>query len=342
MISLFRQTSTLLVVAVAFASCGQHGGASGVVPSETSGLPGTTPQALSDRATGAHAIYVSDFEEAPVFIIHGSTTKEIKGDHTRLTSPIAIAREPSGDLVVVNPEKVTAPQKPGSVVTLPAKAGNVHPKHVIKCHQFAPWGVAVDASSNIWIADSSVNRIAEYAPDAQGCATPIAVIQGAATQLSSPTGLALNSQGQIVVGNFVDDSIEVFAKGATGNVPPIVRIAGGNTKLINSEGLAVDANDNIWVTIYGSGTNPAQILEFDRTAKGNAAPKRVISGPLTLLSATIGIAVDPHTGEIYACNGGSQFTGRAVLVFSPDANGNVAPIRQLLPDTFPTGIVLPN
>jgi hypothetical protein len=134
----------------------------------------------------------------------------------------------------------------------------------------------------------------------------------------------------------------VFAAGPNGNAAPIARIAGANTRITNSEGLALDVNDNIWITNYGAQTLPANVLELAAGSNGNVAPMRFITGANTRLGASIGLAIDRHDGEIYVCSGGNGYAQGAVQVFAHDADGNAAPVAQLLPGTFPTGIVLPN
>lgn len=343
MISRHRFPTALCLAAVALASCISQPNSLGLL---SNAIPNASHEAGSPLTKSGHgAIYVTDLFNGQVIIVRNNGTSEIKGKRTHLFAPISLAREPGGDLVVVNARKATPPHTPGSVVTLPAKAGDVPAKHVIRCKQFSPWGVAIDSSSNIWVADSLANSISEYSQTANGCTTPIAVIAGPATQLSAPLGVAINSQGQIVVENFLSNMVEIFAQGASGNVAPIVRIFGSNTQISHSEGIAVDANDNIWVTNYGTaGSGTAAVLEFDKSARGNVAPTRAISGPATMLGATIGVAVDRRTGEIYTCNGGNGYRSQpgGVFVFASDANGNVAPVQRLLQGSFPTGIVLPN
>jgi hypothetical protein len=131
-------------------------------------------------------------------ILHGTHQQTIEGSHTALRSPIVIAKAPSGNLIVVNPRKVTEPHRPGTIVTLNPKLGNTHARHVIACETFAPWGVAVDASSNIWMTDNQDNAIREYAPGSNRCAQPLVSIQGGATQLDGPLGIASTSKGDIL------------------------------------------------------------------------------------------------------------------------------------------------
>ena len=78
--------------------------------------------------------------------------------------------------------------------------------------------------------------------------------------------------------------------------------------------------------IPGSGRFlPASITVYDKKARGNTAPVRVITGPNTQLNWPAGLFVDSERGELYVANDG----GKSILVFSATAEGNAAPIRVL-------------
>jgi DNA-binding beta-propeller fold protein YncE len=70
---------------------------------------------------------------------------------------------------------------------------------------------------------------------------------------------------------------------------------------------------------------PASITVYDKKARGNTSPLRVITGPNTQLNWAVGLFVDSSRGELYVANDG----GDSILVFSTTASGNVAPIRVL-------------
>ncbi|MEO5895558.1 MAG: hypothetical protein ABIS06_07645 [Vicinamibacterales bacterium] len=65
------------------------------------------------------------------------------------------------------------------------------------------------------------------------------------------------------------------------------------------------------------------ILTFAGGADGEAAPKRVIQGPLTRISNPDRVELDSVHGEIFVPNRDS------ILVFPRDATGNVAPSRVI-------------
>ena len=70
---------------------------------------------------------------------------------------------------------------------------------------------------------------------------------------------------------------------------------------------------------------PPSITVFPRSASGDTAPLRVITGPKTGLNWPTGVAIDPEHDELFVANE----AGDAILVFRASASGDVAPIRVL-------------
>ena len=85
-----------------------------------------------------------------------------------------------------------------------------------------------------------------------------------------------------------------------GNVAPLRIISGPATGLLNPSGLAVDTvNNEILVANIGSITaDSSSITVYSRTANGDAAPLRTISGAATGLAQPIGLAVDTVNNEV--------------------------------------------
>jgi DNA-binding beta-propeller fold protein YncE len=259
-------------------------------------------------------IYVNQ-DATHIEVYKGDHSYSIAGKDTAMYSPIGLAVQALGDVVYSNRE---GDQRPGTIVTLPPGKGDVTAKYIIKCKDLTPWGVSIDADSNIWMTNYETNEVRQYAANANGCPAPLTSIKGPHTQLDNPQMAVVDSKGRIVVSNYLT-GIVIFAPGAHGDATPIANIT--NPKIISAhiEGMAVDRKDNIWVTSYAKG----QVYEFAPDANGTDAPKRTLAGRNTKLYVPIGIAIDRRTGEIYIADYGTH----AVLVFAPDANGNVAPIR---------------
>jgi DNA-binding beta-propeller fold protein YncE len=270
---------------------------------------GTTPP------THTPTIYVNQ-DATHIEVYKGSHSYSIAGKNTAMYSPIGLAVQALGDVVYSNRE---GDKRPGTIVTLPPGKGNVTAKYIIKCDDLTPWGVSIDADSNIWMTNYDSNEVREYAANANGCPAPLSSIKGPHTQLDDPEMAVVDRKGRIVVANYLT-GIVIFAPGAQGDATPVAAIT--NSKIIGAhlEGMTIDRHDDIWVTSYAKG----QVFEFAPDANGKAAPMRVIGGKNTKIQVPIGIAIDRRTGEIYVADYGRH----AVLVFAPDANGDVAPIRD--------------
>ena len=70
-----------------------------------------------------------------------------------------------------------------------------------------PFGMAVDASGDLFVADYASNSVTEYAPGATGDAAPLATIAGADTGIDGPLGMALDATGDLFVANFTGNSV---------------------------------------------------------------------------------------------------------------------------------------
>jgi hypothetical protein len=159
---------------------------------------------------------------------------------------------------------------------------------------------------------------------------PLRTISGAATGLGTPRGLAVDRvNNELAVANGgsgpVVTSVTVYAISANGNVAPLRTISGAATGLIspNVIGLAVDTVNNEFFVTNGIPTN--SVVVFARTANGNVAPLRTISGAATGLNHPYSVAVDTVNNEVAVTNA----VGNTVTVYARTANGNVAPLRTI-------------
>jgi hypothetical protein len=121
-----------------------------------------------------------------------SPMQTISGSYTGLDQPYQLAVA-GGTIIAANRGD---PEEGGFSVTEYAATanGNVAPSRSIygaNTKLFAPQGVAVDASGNIYVSDMN-GRIDVYAPDANGDAKPRRAIRGNATRLVIPQQLAIH------------------------------------------------------------------------------------------------------------------------------------------------------
>ncbi len=149
-------------------------------------------------------IYVANNGSYPTFI--GTVTvypagsdgnvapsSTIVGSNTGLNGPYGIALDASDNIYVAN-----SGSYPFSTVTVyPAGSdGNVAPSSTIVGSNTGlngPYGIALDAGGNIYVADEHSDTVTVYPPGSDGNVAPIATIVGPATQLDYPAGIAVGA-----------------------------------------------------------------------------------------------------------------------------------------------------
>ncbi len=146
--------------------------------------------------------------------------------------------------------------------------------------------------------------IAVFDEKASGDVRPKRIIQGDKTGLDFPHGLAVdNVHDEIAVANDGDNCVLIFSRTANGNVPPIRVIKGPHTQVERPMGIALDeANDELWVANWG---HSAEV--FDRSAGGDATPKRVIRSappgtPVAGLSVIPALGLDTKRDQLLVPN----------------------------------------
>jgi serine/threonine-protein kinase len=140
-----------------------------------------------------------------------------------------------------------------------------------------PWGVAVDVSGSVYVADYLNNRVLK---SAAGSSTQTAL---PFTGLDQAGGVAVDSAGSVYVADIVNDRVVVLAAGSsTQTVLPF-------TGLHVPQGVAVDAAGSVYVA--DNGTNGRVV----KLAVG-ASTQTVL--PFTGLNQPAGVAVDA-AGTVY-------------------------------------------
>jgi DNA-binding beta-propeller fold protein YncE len=180
------------------------------------------------------------------------------------------------------------------------------------------FGIAVDepAEEMIFTIQHS-NAVVAFPKTAKDDDPPTWLLQGDKTLLADPHGIALdNKKGLIFVSNFGSTATPRADHGG------IIHYNRTRFKPGSKAFWPLDPGQ----MVPGSGRNlPAAITVYDKKARGDVAPLRVISGPGTQLNWAEGLFVDEERGELYVAND----AGESVLVFSTDAGGDAAPLRVL-------------
>jgi len=146
-----------------------------------------------------------------------------------------------------------------------------------------PDALAVDSVGNLYIADSTNNRIVIVNP--QGVASVLA-ITGLSTPLNLPRGVAVDASGNLYIGDQVNQRVVKVSSAGVGTVVNM-----GSVTLNHPQGVAVDASGNLFVADPGSN----QIV---KVPSGGTAAVLHITGLSAPLSSPPSLAVD-RNGTLY-------------------------------------------
>jgi uncharacterized protein (TIGR03437 family) len=239
----------------------------------------------------------------------------------QLNFPRDIAIDPSGALLVLDTGNVRVRRfTPGGIIGTIAGSGILgfygDTLPAVRAQFASPWGLAIDRSGNIFIADTFNDRIRRISPD--GIITTIAGINGAGYQgdngpaifarLNRPTGIAVDSSGNVFIADTVNHRIRKIDASGT-----IVSIAGTgaagfsgdggpavSAQLNMPESLAVDASGNIYVADTGNHRVRVISPRGTITTVAGSDPAAGDGGPATkaLLFQPSGVAFDA-SGDLY-------------------------------------------
>lgn len=171
-----------------------------------------------------------------------------------------------------------------------------------------PWGIAVDRSGALYIADEGNFRVLKETPSAQGYVESIFVEQATSgVSYFLPYGVATDGFGDIFVLNGGDGQILKFAPSRHGYNETI--IPRPPSSYGGPSGIAADLRGNIYISfIYSSGS----VLKLSPTAKGYVSkPIGSAMGPFNL-----GVAADLY-GNVYA----TELLGGVIYKETPAPGG---------------------
>lgn len=189
-----------------------------------------------------------------------------------------------------------------------------------------PTSITTDAAGNIYLGQHSYIEI--YKPSVSGVSDPSIWLAG-----PQPNALAVDSTGSIYdAERSYPHSINVYSAPAAPATPTPARTITDyydQTNLDQAVGLTFDAAGMLYTTFQNTSLiNGIQV--YPSTASGPFDPTRLIAGSATTLVNPTGIAVD-SAGFIYVADyatgsGNQRAISPSVKVFSPTANGDIAPV----------------
>ena len=231
----------------------------------------------------------------------------IGGLSTNIQFNCGIYIEPnSGDIYAVNNDTVRK-----LVVFSRQAKGDVPPDRELDT-PYGSFGIAVDEQNQeLFLTVQHDSAVVVFHKMAQGDDAPIRLLQGDRTRMADPHGIALDTKNDLM---FVVNQGTVHQVRAQGKPPRKENWPLGNYPLGRH------------MVVPGTGAFlPPSITVFPRSASGDTAPLRVITGPKTGLNWPTGVAIDPEHDELFVANE----AGDAILVFRASASGDMAPIRVL-------------
>jgi DNA-binding beta-propeller fold protein YncE len=228
--------------------------------------------------------------------------------------------------------------------------------------------IAVDMKHDeVVMTDENLFRVLVFdrrtnTPASASMSEPRRVIGGAKTKIEFQCGLYIDqASGDIyAVNNDTVDTLAIFSRKAKGNVEPDREIHTPH----GTFGIAVDdARKELFLTVQHSNS----IVVYDKMAKGDDKPLRMIQGNATGLADPHGITLDAQHDLMFVSNHGSTRSFRAaqpnstipelrdipgtghivpssITVYSLDAKGDAPPLRVISgPSTqldWPTGLAV--
>jgi hypothetical protein len=137
----------------------------------------------------------------------------------------------------------------------------------------APVALAVDASGNVWVANSGTNNVSELSH------TGVAASGSPFTVGTTPDALAVDSSGNIWVANY-GGAGAVMKLSSSGAI--LSTFSAGN----EPTGIAVDAVGNIWVSDYST----SQLSEYTSAGSPAAGSPFTVTG----VASPVALAINPH------------------------------------------------
>jgi sugar lactone lactonase YvrE len=269
------------------------------------------------------------------------------GSTARL-EPFGIVADKSGNLWVTNGDAVLMVTPAGVVTTFvgggPSSTGGSSADGFGSAAQFDnPNGIAIDASGNLYVADSGNYTIRKITPN--GGVSTLAGLAGqfgntdgtgSAARFGTPTGVAVDASGNVFVTDSSSKDIRKITPAGVvttlAGTPGVIGSADGTGPAAQFDalnGIAIDANGNLFVTDANNTIRMITSAGVVTTLAGmpDVAGSANGTGAAALFSGPAGIAVD-SSGNLFVADSANDTI--RVRYAAPDAPPTIStePVGQ--------------
>jgi sugar lactone lactonase YvrE len=296
----------------------------------------------------SYTLYMDDALSAPIYVFNanGSFTQQRSfGSYgftaTTLNAPYGIAIDASGNVWIADTgdQWVEEYNKSGSYVG--AIGGCPSSQCAANGQLRAPWGVAFDATGNIWVTDGSNNRVQQFTssgawlqtipPTCFGVVYPACGGSSANGSFSAPKGIALDSTGNVWVADSGNNRVQelnssgsyltAIGAGYNGISGAIGSTGIGSGQFNAPYGITIDSSNNIWVADYNN--NRVQELNSSGTfLNGIGAGYNGVAGPIGAWNAQLGQFAGPTS--VAVSPNGVVFVTSSIWMQAFNLNTNLA------------------
>ena len=180
---------------------------------------------------------------------------------------------------------------PGVQSTLPSYSGQ---------NAALPYGVAVDAGLNVYIADYINNWVIKMPWTGSAYGAPV---QLPFTGLYTPEGVAVDGAGDVFVADASNSRVVELPWNGSSYGTQIVLASSGFETFPVPTGVAVDGHGNLFFAEIGHLTVPSALIEMPWTGSGYGSPTTITAA--TGLNNPLGVAVDANL-NIYIADSGNN------------------------------------
>jgi hypothetical protein len=246
--------------------------------------------------------------------------------NSKLNTPVRVAVDGSGNVYIADTynnriDKVT-PTGVLSIIAGTGSGGQPTPGPATSSKLNSPFGLAVDGSGNVYIADSGNNRIDKVTP-----AGVLSIIAGTgnggqptpgpatSSDLSFPSGVAVDGSGNVYIADTYNSQIDKVTPAGvlsiiagTGNWASPTPGPATSSDLGGPYGVAVDGSGNVYIADSGNNridkVTPAGVLSIIAGTGNGGQPT---PGPATSsdLGNPYGVTVDA-LGNVYIADSGNN------------------------------------